>query len=147
MSLNMRFKRKPLRPVLAILSLAALLAVVAAGTFGSPTSANVLGRLAGAPAAGGPGQDAQARDGVDHLSPGQKARSMSSLVRAGLVHPQPLNIKDQGDGSISNVRLSTINWGTAINMSQSNGSNEPAAAMHPINPLLALSGGNSSGGA
>ncbi len=42
--------------------------------------------------------------------------------------------------------LSTITWGPAVNMSNyagyQDGSNEPAAAMHPTNPLLALSGGN-----
>src|SRR5207247_6651747 len=80
--------------------------------------------------------------GFGSLSPGRQARSMASLVYAGLLHPQPLNFKDEGDKSIQNPYLSTITWGPVVNMSQSPGSNEPAAAMHPTNHLLALAAGN-----
>src|SRR5437764_3262174 len=87
MSLNMRFKRKPLRPVLAILSLAALLAVVAAGTWGGAVRANVLGYLAAPPAPDAVGKDAPLakdapayNDGFDALPPGQKALSYSTLA-------------------------------------------------------------------
>src|SRR5437764_10933833 len=105
MSLNINFRRKPPRPVLAMLSLAALLAVLAVGTFGRASSADVLGYLAAplAPASQGTGAnanaDAQAADGFNSLSVGQQARSMSSLVNAGLVHPQPVNAKNEGDQS------------------------------------------------
>src|SRR5438552_18669729 len=154
MSLNINFRRKPPRPVLAMLSLAALLAVLAVGTFGRASSADVLGYLAAPPAPGSQGtntnanaQNPQAADGFTSLSVGQQARSMSSLVNGGLVHPQPVNAKDEGDKSIQNPQLSTIVWGAPANMSQSTGSNEPAAAIHPTNPLLALGGGNASSGA
>src|SRR4051794_27331811 len=135
MSLN-NFRRKPPRPVLAMLSLAALLAVLALGTFGSATSANVLGYLSAPPPAGSQGQgttsqgakgqapnyeNAQAADGFSNLSPGQQARSMSSLVNSGLVHPQPVGAKDEGDKSIVNPHLSTITWGAPANMSQATG--------------------------
>src|SRR5438128_2526601 len=124
MSLNINFRRKPPRPVLAMLSLAALLAVLAVGTFGRASSADVLGYLAAPPAPGSQGQstdgtganaDAQAADGFNSLSVGQQARSMSSLVNGGLVHPQPVNAKDEGDKSIQNPQLSTIVWGAPAN--------------------------------
>src|SRR5438309_345205 len=64
---------------------------------------------------GGQAQDPQVADGFNTLTPGQQARSMSSLVSAGLVHPQALNLKDQGGKSISNLKLplTTIIWGLA----------------------------------
>src|SRR5207302_3138854 len=104
---------------------AGLLVVAAVGTFGSfgNANANLLGSVLGAPMPGSQGGDAQAGDGFDRLSPGQQARSMSSLVNAGLVHPQPVNANNEGDKSIVNPRLSTIVWGLAANMSQSTGSN------------------------
>ena len=47
-------------------------------------------------------------------------------------------LKDQGGKSIAKLKrpLTTIIWGPAANMSNSIGSNEPAAAMHPTGPWL-----------
>ena len=45
-----------------------------------------------------------------------------------------------------NTRSGTVVWGPPTNMSLHPGANEPAAAMHPVNPLLALSAGNDSDG-
>src|SRR4051795_371420 len=154
MSLNMRLKRKPLRPVLAILSLVALVAVVAWGAFGSPTSANVLGYLAGPPAAA-PGSQAQGKeaipnnDGFDALPAGMKGLAYSTLVNKGLVHPstdlgfRPPAVQPSHPSSVPSLN---ITWGAIQNVSGNPGggfgANEPAASMHPTNPLLALAGGN-----
>ena len=97
MSLNKRFKRKPLRPVLALLALAALVAVVALGASGSPTSANMLGYLAGPPAPAGVGS-AQSKvpdlnDGFNQLPPNQRGLSYSTLAHMGLESSQRANIK------------------------------------------------------
>ncbi len=90
-----------------------------------------------------------AADGFDSLPPGSQARSMSSLVKAGLVHPyQKVSNTVERQPPYRDLPLSTINWGSPINISAESsgnpGSNEPGVAMHPINPLFALVGGNSS---
>ena len=126
------------------IQIAALLActVLALGglfLLAGPASAQFTG---GAPQAGKPTDD-----GFDALPLALKARSYSSLVNAGLVHPSA-----QGSGSMGaapapmSVPALNITWGAAVNISGSPGgtygANEPAAAMHPLNPLLALAGGN-----
>ncbi len=90
-------------------------------------------------------------DGYDQLPVGRKALSMSSLVNLGYVHPPtgPIltaSIQPIG-GAPALADPPPVTWGPATDMSHrttSNfGANEPAAAMHPTNDLLALSGGNS----
>src|SRR5437868_3971311 len=146
MSLNMRLRRNPLRPVLAILSLAALLAVLAVGIFGSSTSANVLGSIAAPPLPGAQGKTAASSDGFDALPASQKALSYSTLVNKALVHP-PASLGNGGPVvQVPAPKAPALNivWGVASNISGSPGggfgANEPAAAMHPSNPLLAAAG-------
>src|SRR5687768_1263869 len=65
-----------------------------------------------------------------------QVQSQASIDSSSRVRPLPL---DQYRQSPSN-----ITWGPPRNMSLFPGANEPAAAMHPLNPLLVLSGGNKS---
>ncbi len=83
------------------------------------------------------------------VPPGARGLSMSTLVMLGLVHPPVVPIGAvQGLHPLHSVPFSVINWGPAMNISHQSvnpgGSNEPAAAMHPNNPLLAIVGGNTS---
>ncbi len=90
-------------------------------------------------------------DGYDQLPVGRKALSMSSLVNLGYVHPPTGPILTASIQPIAGAPALAdpppVTWGPATDMSHrttSNfGANEPAAAMHPTNDLLALSGGNS----
>src|SRR5689334_19945163 len=142
MSLNMRFDRKPLRRLAAILSLAALLAVAAVGTFGSSTSANVLGSMAAAPLSGAQGQAATLNDGFDQLTTGQQGPSYSTLTHMGRVHP-PSAGPSEPDPSWHNpfVPFLNITWGAAQNASTVS-AGEPAVGINPSNPLYALVSGN-----
>jgi len=88
-------------------------------------------------------------DGYDQLPPGRKALSMSSLVNLGFVHPPtgPILTSFVATQNTAVPDPPPVTWGPATNMShrttQTFGANEPAAAMHPTNDQLALSGGNS----
>ncbi|HUS16975.1 MAG TPA: S-layer homology domain-containing protein [Chloroflexia bacterium] len=84
----------------------------------------------------------QGTDGLERLPPGVRARSMSSLVAAGLVSAGPPIVPGRPAPASPRSGGSTLLWGPAANMSQTLGANEPAAAMHPLDPALLLSGGN-----
>jgi hypothetical protein len=72
---------------------------------------------------------------------------MSHLVRDSLVHPDMTTGGPvRGLKPYVNPVIPNVDWGPPANMSQSNGPNEPAAAMHPTNPNIAISSGNSGGG-
>jgi plastocyanin len=87
-------------------------------------------------------------DGFDKLPLGLRARSMSSLVNMGLVRPpETTNLQPvKGLPPYRNRPKITIAWQPPIRMSNqvgtNYGANEPGASMHPLNPLLALAGGN-----
>ena len=71
---------------------------------------------------------------------------MGTLLGLGLVHPAAAPAVPAGAGKPYPF-LNLVNWGPAVNTSASGGATSPAAAMHPINPLWALSGGNLGTGA
>src|SRR3954462_12322937 len=74
-------------------------------------------------------------DGFDRLPPGLKARSMSSLVGMGLVHPAlPTNLDPvRGLKPYQNRPTASIVWGPALKLSNQlglgYGANEPGAGM------------------
>jgi hypothetical protein len=86
-------------------------------------------------------------DGFDALGPGLQAVSMSHLVRDGRVHPDLRGGGEvRGLSRYTNPTIPNVDWGPPMNMSQGSGPNEPAAAMHPTNPSIAISSGNSGSG-
>ena len=89
----------------------------------------------------------QNNDGFDQLPARDRALSYSTLVNTGKVHPSaPLSAPPVEQVPFKVQPHLNIAWGTAVNISGSPGgafgANEPAAAMHPSLPLLALAGGN-----
>src|SRR4029079_15488365 len=83
-------------------------------------------------------RDAQARDGYDQLPLGQQARSMSSLVSAGLAHPQPITPIGKAIPRHYPHPNVPIVWGPERCTSCPTDGNEPAASMHPTDPLFAF---------
>ncbi len=86
-------------------------------------------------------------DGYNELPPGLQGFSYSTLVVSGLVHPRPASTKPVTIFPPSpSLPFSNVSWGNPVNISNypvgTHGSTEPSAAMHPTDPLLALSGGN-----
>ncbi len=89
----------------------------------------------------------KADDGFDQLPRGLQAVSYSTLVNMGLVHPDmTVHPAPKDQPAPPNVPLLNIVWGPAVDVSGNSGgtfgTNEPAASMHPIDPLRALAGGN-----
>lgn len=124
--------------VLSVVSLIGLSILIA-----QPASTSVPARQIGV--ANSPADSLD--DGYDELPLGLQGLSMSSLVMLGLVHPPQAKAGSvEGLPPYQNPPLSAINWQDPVNISDYRGnmgnSNEPAAAMHPTNPFLALSGGN-----
>lgn len=107
-----------------------------------PTSSQVNNQSSGNPSS--------FDDGYDSLPPGVTGFSYSTLLMRGLVHPPKITAKVSKNSPFqkngTNGTLSDIIWNNPVNTSNQPsgdyGSTEPGAAMHPTNPLLALSGGN-----
>lgn len=86
-------------------------------------------------------------DGYAQLPDRLKGFSYSTLVMSGLVHPPFMK-----GGPVTGLQLyrglmpNNLYWSDPVNISNENrgdgGSTEPATAMHPSNPWLALSAGN-----
>lgn len=143
-------KRSRLYRLLGVVAMALLLAAVqlSGGAFAAAPHLPPGGAV---PAGGQPSAQAsitqsaapEQNDGFEQLPRGNKALSMSALVSGGLVHPQPIAPIGQAIPRVNpKVPTTIINWGPDQCTSCSTGANEPAASMHPFDPLYALVSGN-----
>src|SRR4051794_15316950 len=130
--------------LLFALALVAVVAVVGSAVGADAAAPPVKPGAMQATQTGQPFVDQQAGDGLDRLPLGYRATSMSALVSAGLVHPQPIppigKALPTRPGQLA--PNAAISWGAEQCTSCPNDTTEPAASMHPSDPLFALVSGN-----